>query len=128
MCFTLGGPIPASSTRIARIHAIEQWEETVQNLPGDKLKFLSPVGVVINVSQSRVSAILPYWFMVLASGTLAMAFRMRWPPQFTLRNLFVAMTFLAVVLGMIALHDTGWMSKRIPHAGKSNSSDLFSPN
>ena len=46
------------------------------------------------------SIVLPYWFLVLASGSLSMSFRMRWPLRFTLRSLFVVTTFLAVVLGM----------------------------
>jgi hypothetical protein len=53
---------------------------------------------------------LPYWFVVLACG-LAIAFRIRWPLRFTLRNLFIAMTFLAVVPGMIAWLDRAWIGK-----------------
>jgi hypothetical protein len=54
---------------------------------------------------------LPYWFLVLASGLLAMAFQLRWPLQFTLRTLFVATTFLAILLGMIAWLDEAWIGK-----------------
>jgi hypothetical protein len=44
-----------------------------------------------------------YWFLVLTSGLLAIIFRLRWPPRrFSLRTLFIAITFLAIVLGMIA--------------------------
>jgi hypothetical protein len=43
---------------------------------------------------------IPYWFVVLTSGSLAMAFQLRWPLRFNLRSLFIATTFLAVVLGM----------------------------
>jgi hypothetical protein len=45
------------------------------------------------------------------SGSLAMLFRLRWPLRFTLRSLFIAMTFLAVVLGMIAWLDRAWIGK-----------------
>jgi hypothetical protein len=48
---------------------------------------------------------VPYWFVVLATGSLAMAFQLRWPWRFTLRSLFIATSFLAVVLGMIAWLD-----------------------
>jgi hypothetical protein len=40
---------------------------------------------------------VPYWFLVMTSGLLAMLFQLRWPPQFTLRSLFIVTTFLAVV-------------------------------
>jgi hypothetical protein len=53
----------------------------------------------------------PYWFLVLTSSTLAMTCRLRWPPQFTLRQLFIATTFLAVVLGMIVWLDRAWIGK-----------------
>ena len=34
-----------------------------------------------------------------------------WPWRFTLRSLFIATTFLAVVLGMIAWLDRAWIGK-----------------
>jgi hypothetical protein len=55
--------------------------------------------------------ILPFWFLVIVSGSLAMFCQLRWPPRFTLRSLFVAMTFLAVVLGMIVWLDRAWIGK-----------------
>jgi hypothetical protein len=57
------------------------------------------------------SLVLPYWFLVLASGSLAMAFQLRRPWRFNLRSLFIATTFLAVVLGMIAWLDRAWIGK-----------------
>jgi hypothetical protein len=54
---------------------------------------------------------VPYWFLVLILGAMAMACRLKWPPQFTLRSLFIATTFLAVVLGMIAWLDYSWIGK-----------------
>jgi hypothetical protein len=54
---------------------------------------------------------IPYWFLVLAIGSLAMMFQMKMPPQFNLRSLFVVTTFLAVVLGMIAWLDRAWIGK-----------------
>ena len=50
-------------------------------------------------------------FLLLASGSLAMIFRLRWPWRFTLRSLFIVTTFLAVVLGMIAWLDRAWIGK-----------------
>jgi hypothetical protein len=55
------------------------------------------------------SLMLPFWFLVFISGSLAMAFQLRWPWRFTLRSLFIATTFLAVVLGMIAWLDRSWI-------------------
>jgi hypothetical protein len=55
--------------------------------------------------------IVPDRFLVLTSGSLAMALRLRWPPRFTLRTLFIATTFLAIVLGMIAWLDRAWIGK-----------------
>jgi hypothetical protein len=57
--------------------------------------------------------LLPYWLLVLTSGSLAMIFQLRleWHFRFTLRSLFVVTTFLAVVLGMIAWLDRTWIGK-----------------
>jgi hypothetical protein len=56
--------------------------------------------------------VAPFWLLVLASGSLAMAFRLRWPWQFSLRSVFIATTFLAVVLGMITWLDRAWIGRR----------------
>jgi hypothetical protein len=56
--------------------------------------------------------VVPYWFLTLVSGSLAMLLRLRRPlRQFSLRSLFIATTFLAVVLGMIAWLDRAWIGK-----------------
>jgi hypothetical protein len=52
-----------------------------------------------------------YWLLVLTTGSLAMAFRLRRPWRFTLRGLFVVTTFLAIALGMIAWLDRAWIGK-----------------
>jgi hypothetical protein len=49
--------------------------------------------------------------LVLTSRSLAMAFQLHWPWRFTLHSLFIATTFLAVVLGMIACLDRSWIGK-----------------
>jgi hypothetical protein len=54
---------------------------------------------------------VPYWFLVLTIGSLAMLFQLRWPMRFTLRGMFVLTTFPAVVLGMIAWLDRAWIGK-----------------
>ena len=45
---------------------------------------------------------------VLTSGSLGIIFQLRWSWRFNLRRLFIAMTFLAVVLGMIA-----WLDREV---------------
>ena len=40
-----------------------------------------------------------------------MILQLRWPWRFTLRSLFIATTFLAIVLGMIAWLDHSWIGK-----------------
>jgi hypothetical protein len=57
------------------------------------------------------SVIVPFWIMVLASGSIALVLRMGWPPRFTIRSLFVVSTFLAMVLGMIAYLDRLWVGR-----------------
>jgi hypothetical protein len=68
--------------------------------------FLMPGG-----SWGGYAFVMPYWFLVLASGSLAMLLRIHWPLRFNLRALFIATTFLAFVLGMMAWLDRGWIGK-----------------
>lgn len=49
--------------------------------------------------QEHVGIRLPYWFLTAASAILALAPWLRW--RFSLRTLLIAMTLVAVVLGMI---------------------------
>jgi hypothetical protein len=58
-----------------------------------------------------LAIIIPYWFLVLATGSLAMICQMRRPWRFTLRSLVIATTFLAVVLGMTAWLDHPWIGR-----------------
>jgi hypothetical protein len=72
---------------------------------------LIAVGLVGIAPTLFTSAMIPFWFLILATGSLAMICRLRWPPQFTLRSLFIATTFVAVVLGRIAWLDRAWIGK-----------------
>jgi hypothetical protein len=64
------------------------------------------------VRDSNVFAfVIPYWFAVLIAGALSFAPWPRVTYRFTLRTLFIAMTLLAVVLGMIAWLDRAWLGK-----------------
>ena len=73
--------------------------------------FLTPLGFQGAIAATGYSFVIPYWFLVLASGSLAMLLRLRWPWRFTLRSLFIATTFLAVVLGMSAWLHRPWIGK-----------------
>jgi hypothetical protein len=79
--------------------------------PFERQGIVEKLGFDGSYDSSDCLLILPYWFLVLATGSLAMIFQLRWPWRFTLRNLFVATTFLAVVLGMIAWLDRAWIGK-----------------
>jgi hypothetical protein len=73
---------------------------------------LNDLGLAAPALYIQVSLVmLPYWFLVLMSGSLAMLFQLRWPWRFTLRSLFIVTTFLAVVLGMIAWLDRALIGK-----------------
>ena len=72
---------------------------------------LSDLGFDAFVRPTGQFLILPYWFAVLAAGSSAMLFQLRRPPRFTLRSLFIATTFLAMVLGMIEWLDRAWIGK-----------------
>jgi hypothetical protein len=71
----------------------------------------SHLGFGLNSSMVGTIVVIPFWFSVLLSGSLALAFQLRWPLRFTLRSLFIATTFLAVVLGMSAWLDRAWIGK-----------------
>jgi hypothetical protein len=74
-------------------------------------KFLLSIGFAA-VRTGTVSVVmLPYWFLVLTSGSLGMITRARSAVRFNLRRLFIVTTFLAIVLGMIAWLDRAWIGK-----------------
>jgi hypothetical protein len=47
--------------------------------------------------------LFPHWLPALLFAALALAFGIRRPYRFSLRTLLVAMTFVAVLLGLIAV-------------------------
>jgi hypothetical protein len=73
--------------------------------------FLAPWGFAYQSGLGLSVLMLPYWFLALMCGSLTMIVQLRWPLQFTLRSLFIATTFLAVMLGMIAWLDRAWIGK-----------------
>ena len=73
--------------------------------------YLASLGFDLDRNAQFSTVIFPLWFVTLVIGSLAMLLRIRWSPRFTLRSLFIATTFLAVVLGMIAWLDRAWIGK-----------------
>jgi hypothetical protein len=73
--------------------------------------FFISLGFYVGQGKFGPEGVIPYWFLVFTTGSLAMLCQLRWPPQFTLRSLFIATTFLAIVLGMIAWLDRAWIGK-----------------
>ena len=61
--------------------------------------------------QSGAEILIPYWFLVLSTGLLSILFWYKRGWQFTLRDLLIATTLLAIVLGMIACLDRAWIGK-----------------
>jgi hypothetical protein len=98
-----------------------KWPSRLDGAPiGKSMKFpdlhlepgmLSPLGILTYFSETASAVIMPYWCLVLVSGSLAQILRMRWPWRFNLRGLFIATTFVAVVLGMMAWLDRSWIGK-----------------
>jgi hypothetical protein len=63
-------------------------------------------------SQARVvpkldaaGPIVPYWFLLLLSGAAFALTRLQWPWRFGVRTLLAAMTYVAVVLALVAILD-----------------------
>jgi uncharacterized membrane protein YhaH (DUF805 family) len=70
---------------------------------------LTAFGFSTSYGRQAFWLIVPYWFLVLASGASAMMLRQRSVRQFNLSTLFIAMTLLAVVLAMISVLDRSWI-------------------
>jgi hypothetical protein len=87
----------------------EDEEDEAEEEPIESSSFLMGIGFYYNDWPSADDLTLPYYFLVLASASLALLLRMRWPWRFTLRQLFIVTTFLVFVLGMIACLDRSWI-------------------
>jgi hypothetical protein len=80
--------------------------------PWPRKGMIYPWGFNEMKSTSSWVLMLPYWFLVLAIGSLAIICQMRRPlRRFNLRSLFTVTTFLAIVLGLIAWLDRPWIGK-----------------
>jgi hypothetical protein len=73
---------------------------------------MNRIGFAGSFSWPRQKWMLPYWFLVLASGLLAIGLRAKWPPwRFSLRAFLITTIFLAVVLGMMSWLDRSWLGQ-----------------
>jgi hypothetical protein len=70
--------------------------------------FETPEGATILISGAAMATlrgsgfIVPYWFLVLVAGMLGIALRLERPWRYTTRSLLIAITLVAVVLGLAA--------------------------
>jgi hypothetical protein len=87
--FSPGGPIPWGS------HSLPP--ETVPNLA-----YKGGLGFGVANTPARVALRSPYWFYMIVPGAIAamLVNQTRW--RFSLQTMFLAMTVVAVVLGVIA--------------------------
>jgi hypothetical protein len=69
---------------------------------------------IIESSNSR-SVIMPYWFLVVSAVALS-ASPWFWSWRFSLRTLLIAMTLIAVFLGLVAvsIENEGFQTERVP--------------
>jgi hypothetical protein len=74
-------------------------------------RFSSVAGFGLRCNSGVCVFVVPYWFAVLIAGAFSFALWSRVKYRFSLRSLFIAMTFLAVVLGMTAWLDRAWIGK-----------------
>ena len=79
----------------------------------DRRRFFlhSFVAFHVEINSPNAGFELPYWCLVLLSGSIAAIPWIRCRCRFRLRSLFIATTFLAVVQGMIAWLDRAWIGK-----------------
>jgi hypothetical protein len=70
-----------------------------ENVPS--LPYKSALGFGFCRTANIVAIRLPYWFLVLATASAARALMKRTPWQFSLRTMLIAMTLVAVLLGLI---------------------------
>jgi hypothetical protein len=70
--------------------------------------FETPEGATILISGAAVATlrgsgiIVPYWFLVLVAGLLAIVVTLERPWRYTTRSLLIAFTLVAIVLGLSA--------------------------
>ena len=74
--------------------------------------FLVGSGLDVDLNAADVGFAVPYWCLVLLSGSIAAIPWIRRRCRFTLRVLFVAAALVAVALGLIAWLDRAWIGKR----------------
>jgi len=75
--------------------------------------FETPEGATILISGAAIATlrgwgvIVPYWFLVLVAGMLGVVVRLERPWRYSTRTLLIAITFVAILLGLVAGLDNG---------------------
>ncbi len=73
--------------------------------------FETPTGGTIYISGASSATLdgwglsVPFWFLVLTTGALGVALRRERPWQFSIRGLLIAVTVIAIVLGLVVAVD-----------------------
>jgi hypothetical protein len=73
--------------------------------------FETPTGGTIYLSGASSATLqgwgvsVPFWFLVMTTGAAALALSRKWRWRFSIRGLFVAVTLVAVLLGLVSLFD-----------------------
>jgi hypothetical protein len=85
---------------------IQSWTAVHRHVHSDEAAELPKgfLGFRILAGRSGFSSV-PYWFLLLVTGLMSVVFRRMPALRFTLSSLFIAITLLAVLLGMIAWLD-----------------------
>ena len=84
-----------------------RWEWLSQRVLSHLWAARGELGFYFETDQLSTILYLPHWFVILVTACLAMLIRIRVSLRFDLRSLFIATTFLAVVLGMIGVAGPG---------------------
>jgi hypothetical protein len=74
-------------------------------------RFSTVAGFGLVRDRNVFTIMVPYWFVVLIVGALSFAPWPRVNHRFSLRAMLIAMTLVAIVLGLIAWLDRAWLEK-----------------
>jgi hypothetical protein len=107
-------PIASKADSIAVLNEVTQGKTFVSTAvdPRKQSAFNGTVlGFVLDRQPWGIDVSVPIWFLNVAFAGIALLFWLPSSRRFSLRSLFIATTFPAVVLGMIAWLDRAWIGK-----------------
>jgi hypothetical protein len=86
---SIGKAVLVAAVHRGRAECVWQWK--FRYGPTDEYAqrtILNSIGFEVRRNAGSIVAAIPFWSLVLTSGSLAMILRLRWPWRFTLRSLF----------------------------------------